>query len=93
MTRGEIAGMLGQEGAVVASLGVAVGMVVGWLVGLILIHVINRQSFHWSMDLHMPWAPLAGLAALIVGAAALTAVWSGRAAMKDDVIRAVREDW
>jgi putative ABC transport system permease protein len=93
MTRGEIAAMLGQEGAVVAGLGVAVGLVVGWLVGLILIHVINRQSFHWSMDLHMPWAPLAGLAALIVGAAALTAVWSGRAAMKDDVIRAVREDW
>jgi putative ABC transport system permease protein len=93
MTRGQIAAMLGQEGAIVAGLGVAVGLVVGWLVGLILIHVINRQSFHWSMDLHMPWVPLAALAALIIGAAALTAVWSGRAAMKDDVIRAVREDW
>jgi putative ABC transport system permease protein len=85
--------MLGQEGAVVAGLGVAAGLAVGWLVGLILIHVINRQSFHWSMDLHMPWAPLAGLAALIIAAAALTAVWSGRAAMRDDVVRAVREDW
>jgi len=93
MTRGQIAAMLGQEGAVVAGLGVAAGLAVGWLVGLILIHVINRQSFHWSMDLHMPWAPLVGLAALIIGAAALTAVWSGRAAMKDDVVRAVREDW
>ena len=93
MTRGQIAAMLGQEGAVVAGLGVAAGLAVGWLVGLILIHVINRQSFHWSMDLHMPWAPLAGLAALIIAAAALTAVWSGRAAMRDDVVRAVREDW
>jgi putative ABC transport system permease protein len=93
MTRGQIGTMLCQEGAVVAGLGVAAGLAVGWLVGLILIHVINRQSFHWSMDLHMPWVPLAGLAALVVGAAALTAVWSGRAAMRDDVIRAVREDW
>jgi putative ABC transport system permease protein len=93
MTRQQIAAMLGQEGAVVSALGVAAGLLVGWVVGLILIHVINRQSFHWSMDLHMPWAPLAGLAALIVAAAALTAVWSGRAAMKEDVVRAVREDW
>ncbi len=93
MTRGQIAAMLGQEGAVVAGLGVAAGLAVGWLVGLILIHVINRQSFHWSMDLHLPWVPLAGLAALIIGAAAFTAVWSGRAAMRDDVVRAVREDW
>ncbi len=93
MTRQQIGAMLSQEGAVVAALGVAAGLAVGWVVGLILIHVINRQSFHWSMDLHMPWAPLAVLAALIVAAAALTAVWSGRAAMKQDVVRAVREDW
>ncbi|MDH3288593.1 MAG: ABC transporter permease [Betaproteobacteria bacterium] len=93
MTRQQIGAMLGQEGAIVAALGVAAGLVVGWVVGLVLIHVINRQSFHWSMELHMPWAPLAGFAALVVAAAALTAVWSGRAAMKEDVVRAVREDW
>jgi len=93
MTRRQIGAMLGQEGAIVAALGVAAGLGVGWVVGLILIDVINRQSFHWSMDLHMPWAPLAAFAMLIVAAAAFTAVWSGRAAMKEDVVRAVREDW
>jgi hypothetical protein len=31
---------------------------VGTVIGLILIHVINRQSFHWSMELHMPWLQL-----------------------------------
>jgi len=93
MTRQQIGAMLGREGAIVAALGVAAGLVVGWVVGLVLINVINRQSFHWSMDLHMPWAPLTAFATLIVTAAALTAVWSGRAAMKQDVVRAVREDW
>jgi len=93
MTRREIGAMLGCEGALVAALGAAFGLATGWAVGLILIHVVNRQSFHWSMELHMPWLPLAGLAALIVIAAALTAVWSGRVAMDDDVIHAVREDW
>jgi putative ABC transport system permease protein len=93
MTRREIGAMLGCEGAVVATLGCAVGLATGWLVGLILTHVVNRQSFHWSMELNLPWLPLAGLALLIIGAAVVTAVWSGRAAMGEDVVRAVREDW
>jgi putative ABC transport system permease protein len=93
MTRREIGAMLGCEGAVVATLGCAVGLATGWLVGLILTHVVNRQSFHWSMELSLPWLPLAGLALLIIGAAVGTAVWSGRAAMGEDVVRAVREDW
>jgi putative ABC transport system permease protein len=69
------------------------GLLTGWVVGLILIHVVNRQSFHWSMELHLPWLPLALLAALVIAAAVGTAVWSGRAAMSEDVVRAVREDW
>jgi putative ABC transport system permease protein len=93
MTRREIGAMLGYEGVVVAALGCAVGLATGWLVGLILTHVVNRQSFHWSMELSLPWLPLAGLALLIIGAAVGTAVWSGRAAMGEDVVRAVREDW
>ena len=93
MTRREIATMLGCEGAVVATLGCAAGLATGWLVGFILTHVVNRQSFHWSMEFHVPVVPLAGLAALIVAAAIATAVWSGRAAMGADVVRAVREDW
>jgi len=69
------------------------GLAIGWLVGFILTHVVNRQSFHWSMEIHVPIAPLAALALLIVAAAIATAVWSGRAAMGEDVVRAVREDW
>jgi len=93
MTRREIGIMLGTEGALVTALGAMFGLAVGWVVSLILVHVINRQSFHWSMELHTPWLPLAALAVMIVAAATATALWSGRAAMKDDVVRAVREDW
>ncbi|HXF67707.1 MAG TPA: FtsX-like permease family protein, partial [Burkholderiales bacterium] len=93
MRRREIAEMLAGEGALVAALGAAFGLASGWVVGLILIHVVNRQSFHWSMELAVPWLPLAALAAAIVLAAAATAVWSGRAAMSAEVVRAVREDW
>lgn len=93
MTRREVGAMLGCEGALTAGLGVAFGLLVGWMVSLILVHVVNRQSFHWSMEVHLPWLALSSLAALIIIAATLTAMWSGRAAMRDDVVRAVREDW
>ena len=69
------------------------GLALGGITGLILIHVVNRQSFHWSMDLHVPWLSLAALVSVLVAASVVTSVWSGRAAMSDDVIRAVREDW
>jgi putative ABC transport system permease protein len=75
------------------ALGVIGGLILGSLVSLILIHVVNRQSFHWTMDLHVPWGALGGLTALLIGAAAATAAISGRLAMGADVVRAVREDW
>jgi putative ABC transport system permease protein len=92
-TRGQIATMLSIEGAVLGALGVIVGLVTGGVIGLILIYVVNRQSFHWSMDLSVPTGLLTGLSLALVGAAALIAVVSGRQAMGGEVVRAVREDW
>jgi putative ABC transport system permease protein len=93
MTRSGIGAMLGWEGSVVSVLGASLGLALGWVTSLILIHVVNRQSFHWSMDFHFPWLPLAALAAVLIAASIATAVWSGRAAMGEDVVQAVREDW
>ena len=62
-------------------------------IGLVLIEVVNRQSFHWSMDLHVPWVSLALFAAGLVALAALAAVLAGRQAMRQDAVLAVREDW
>jgi putative ABC transport system permease protein len=93
MTRRGLGEMLATEGALLGAFGVAVGLVLGFALSLILIHVVNRQSFHWSMDLHVPWLLLATLAGVLVAAAALTAVLSGRQALGDNVLRAVREDW
>ena len=93
MTRRGIGEMLATEGALLGAFGVVVGLVLGFAVSLVLIYVVNRQSFHWSMDLHVPWTLLAVLAAVLIAAAALTAVLSGRQALGKSVLRAVREDW
>ena len=63
------------------------------IVPFVLVHVVNRQSFNWSMEMHFPVALLGGLALVLVTLAVLTAVLSGREAMGMGPVRAVREDW
>lgn len=93
LTRRQIAGMLALEGALAAAVGVVAGLLAGGAIGLVLIEVVNRQSFHWSMDLHVPWGSLALFAAALVTLAALAAVLAGAQAMRQDAVLAVREDW
>jgi putative ABC transport system permease protein len=93
VTRREVGRMLAFEGAAQGAIGAATGLVFGAVVSLVLIFVVNRQSFHWSMDVHIPWPLLAILSAVLVASAAATAVWSGRRAMGDEVVLAVKEDW
>jgi putative ABC transport system permease protein len=69
------------------------GLLLGAALSLVLVFVVNRQSFNWSIDLTIPTWQLALLSAVLIAAAALTAVWSGRAATAQDAVRAVREDW
>ena len=93
LTRRQIGWMLAQEGALAAGVGVLAGLLAGGAIGLVLIEVVNRQSFHWSMDLHVPWGSLAIFATGLVALAALAAVLAGRQAMRQDAVLAVREDW
>ncbi|MGB8433426.1 MAG: ABC transporter permease, partial [Burkholderiales bacterium] len=93
VTRRQIGVMLATEGAVVSALGLAVGAALGWFISLVLIHVVNRQSFHWGMDLHVPWLPLVIFTAVMLVLASVTAVASGRQAMSGAVVSAVKEDW
>lgn len=93
LTRRQIGWMLAQEGALAAGVGVLAGLAVGGAIGLVLIEVVNRQSFHWSMDLHVPWLSLAVFGAGLVALGAGAAVLAGRQAMRQDAVLAVREDW
>ena len=93
LTRRQIGWMLAQEGALAAGVGVIGGLLAGAAIGLVLIEVVNRQSFHWSMDLHVPWGSLALFGVGLVALGALAAVLAGRQAMRQDAVLAVREDW
>jgi putative ABC transport system permease protein len=93
LTRGQIRGMLAAEGGLLALVGSAAGLAAGAAISLVLVYVINRQSFHWSMELHPPYLFLAGLTLVLLALAVVTAILSGREAMGMGPVRAVREDW
>ena len=88
----DIGVMLAAEGALIGALGALVGLVLGFVVSLILIYVVNRQSFHWSMELHPPWAWMAALAGVLILLASAAALASGRVAMNRAAVLAVKED-
>jgi len=60
---------------------------------VVLVHVVNPQSFHWTMELSLPVGRLAALAGAVVCAGTLTAWVAGRAAASRDAVLAVKEDW
>jgi putative ABC transport system permease protein len=93
LTRRQIGAMLAAEGGLLALLGALAGLATGAAISLVLIYVVNRQSFNWSMELHPPYLFLAALTALLVLLAVATAIVSGREAMGMGPVRAVREDW
>lgn len=91
--RRQILALLAAEGGFLTSLGILLGFVLGWGISLILVFIVNPQSFHWTMQLHLPWRWLIVIAVTLLISAALTALLSGRSAVSTQVIRAVREDW
>ncbi len=93
VTRRQVAALLGIEGLAAGVIGIAYGLATGGAISVLLVHVINRQSFHWSMDMHVPVFPLAAISALLIVAATITAIFSGRHAMTGQPIAAVKEDW
>jgi putative ABC transport system permease protein len=93
LTRRQILRVVALEGAAWTAIGAAAGCVLGLLVSLVLIHVVNPQSFRWTMDMSVPWLRLAILALAVMLAGTLTAWLSGRAAASEDAVLAVKEDW
>lgn len=93
LTRRQILGVVALEGAAWTTLGAIAGLGLGLVVSGVLVHVVNPQSFHWSMDLMLPWAKLLSLCLAVVVAGTLTAWLAGRAAAGKDAVLAVKEDW
>jgi putative ABC transport system permease protein len=92
-TRAQVLAVVAGEGAAWTAVGAVAGLALGLAVSVVLVHVVNPQSFHWTMDLLVPWWRLAALCAAVVAAGTATAWLAGRAAAGADAVLAVKEDW
>ncbi|HUR89922.1 MAG TPA: FtsX-like permease family protein [Ramlibacter sp.] len=93
LTRGQILGVVAGEGAAWTAIGSMAGLVLGLAVAVVLVHVVNPQSFHWTMDMLVPWSRLLLLCVAVVAAGTITARLAGGAAATRDAVLAVKEDW
>jgi putative ABC transport system permease protein len=92
-TRRQVLAVVAGEGAAWTAIGAVAGLLLGLAVSVVLVKVVNPQSFHWTMDLLVPWLRLVALCAAVVAAGTLTAWLAGRAAAGRDAVLAVKEDW
>jgi len=93
LTRTQVLRVVAAEGAVWTAAGALLGLLLGLAVSVVLVKVVNPQSFHWTMDLLLPWARLAALCAAVMGAGTVTAWLAARSAAGRQMALAVKEDW
>ena len=89
----QIIAMLGIEGSILGGVGAVAGVALGLVLSQVLIHVVNPQSFNWTMETRIPFGTMLAVVIALVAAAALTAILSARRATHMNAVLAVREDW
>jgi putative ABC transport system permease protein len=92
LRRREVLQILTLEGAATGALGAAIGLLAGLAISLVLVHIVNRQSFHWTLEMHWPVASVALLLGGVILLCALGARLSGAAAVRREAVLAVKED-
>lgn len=70
------------EGALIAAIGLLIGLACGIAVGAILTHVVNPQAFHWRMELRIPWLQVLLGATLTLAAGIVASRFAARQATR-----------
>jgi len=92
-TRRQLLTLVTVEAAAWVAAGVLVGLLLGLAVSAVLVHVVNPQSFHWTMQMVLPAGRLAALCAAVFAAGTLTSAWAARGATARSAVLSVKEDW
>ena len=79
-------GTLGIDNDTRGVVGLGIGLVVGVLLSLVLIYVINVQSFGWTIQFHVPVAFLARASFLILAATTLAGLYPARLAGRFQIV-------
>jgi putative ABC transport system permease protein len=80
------------EAAYLGLIGTALGVVGGLLLALVLIHVINKQSFGWTIQMSVPGGVILQAVGLALTAALVAGYFPARWAARQPVVEGLREE-
>ncbi len=80
------------EAAYLGLIGAALGVVGGLLLALLLIRVINKQSFGWTIQMTVPGGVILQAVVLALTAALVAGYWPARWAARQPVVEGLREE-
>jgi putative ABC transport system permease protein len=89
---GQVRRIILCEAGLLGILASGMGLILGILLSLILIFVINKQSFGWTIQFHWPIMLLAGALAGIYAATVLAGLYPGRTAVRMNPIEVIHEE-
>jgi len=90
----QLVGWITYESGMLLALAACWGTVLGILMSQVLIHRVNPQSFHWTMQTSMPILAVSVLMLGIVLLGIVAAVWAAKRNLKADRLAlSLREDW
>ena len=88
----QVRGMILTEAGLLGALAILLGLALGFALSLLLIFVVNKQSFGWTIQFHLPWALLGGALALVWLVTVLAGIYPARMATRLDPLDAIREE-
>jgi len=82
-SRGQVRAMVVAEAVLLGTISQVAGVVLGLLLALILVYVVNLQSFGWTIHLSIPWTSLLQMSVLVVLTTLLAGLYPAHRAMRE----------
>ncbi len=89
---GQIRKLILAEAALLGLLASAAGAALGYLLSLVLIFVINKQSFGWTIRFHWPVAILAAALSFVWASTVLASLYPAKIALRLNPLEVLHED-
>ena len=90
--RGQLRRIILSEAALLGLLANVAGLILGFFLSLLLIFVVNKQSFGWTIQFHWPVAVLLGALSVVYIATMIAGVYPARVATRLAPIEVVHEE-
>jgi putative ABC transport system permease protein len=91
-TSAQIRKMILVEAGLIGILANVVGLALGFVLSLVLVYVINKQSFGWTIQFHWPVAVLLASMTVVYVSTVLAGLYPARLAIRLDPIEVVHEE-